>query len=138
MKPLTPIQVERIIELVKAGAYVSVIEKRLGMRRDQLWDRIHAGEKESASEADADFAMEFRCAEAECEIALVGYLQVAAASDPDFALKLLERRFPKRWAGRSEGERETEPVRVKEGIPISKAKDVAKGARLRLAPGGRK
>jgi hypothetical protein len=135
--PLTPMQVERIIELTKAGVYVSVIEKRLGLGKNELWSRIHRAESEEATEAEESFAKAFRAAEADAEIRLTEILYAEAQANPDFALKLLERRFPKRWAGRSEGEREEEPTRPTSSVPIAKARDVAKAGRLRAVRGGK-
>jgi hypothetical protein len=136
VKPLTPMQIERIVEMTKAGVYVSTIEKRLGIGKDELWRRIHIGEVADASDTDRAFSKTFRSAEAECEETLCQTTFAEARVNPEFALKLLERRFPKRWAGRSDSERENEPQRPRTDMPKDDARDIAKRGRLRAVKGG--
>lgn len=133
----TPMQVKRVLAMARAGAYVSVIEKRLGLGRNVLWERIHAGEQPGASSEAALFSEQFRAAEAIAEMRLVRRLVKAAEDDPKWAAHLLERRFPKRWAGRSEEHREKdEPDSKGKAMDLGKARDVARKGRLRAVNGG--
>src|SRR5262245_58989463 len=120
---LTPQQIATVLHLVRGGAFVSVIEKRIGVGPRRIWDQVQAGETEDASDVLREFAEQFRAAEAEAEIALVERIRREAEEDPKYAQWLLERRWPKRWAGRSEEHREKdEPEKKREAMPREAAR----------------
>lgn len=134
---LSPKQVATVLELVKEGHYVTTIEKKIGVGPRRIWDQVQAGEAEGASEVLREFAKAFREAEAHAEIECLR--SVKTALDWKQVAWVMERRWPKRWAGRSEENREKdEPAPETKALPIEKARELARASKLRVAGGAKR
>jgi hypothetical protein len=142
---LTPELETQILRLVRRGLFTTTICGLIGVGRTTLWEWVHAGEMDGAPEHLRTFALKYRRAEALAEARFLKRMQTKTSApkgesgDWGFERWFVERRWPKRWGSHAEENRDKDELpRTKTAVPISKAKDVAKGARLRLAPGGRK
>ena len=93
---LTPEAKARFVQAITAGSFPEVAAHYAGFSPASLYRYLkgttpaHLEFREAATKAMTEF--EVRCA---------GTLARAALSDPRWALVLLERRFPERWARRS-------------------------------------
>lgn len=136
---LSPEQVARVLELVRDGHFISTAEKAIGVSRNVVWQQVHAGETEGASPVLREFAAAFRAAEAAAEDVLLATVK-AGAKDPDWKASawVMERRWPKRWAGRSDEHREKdEPEAARKKLDKDEARELARKSRLHAVQGGK-
>jgi hypothetical protein len=102
---LTPRVATRVLDAVRKGATREVAAQAAGIGRSTLgiW---HARGKDDLDaglhSVFAAFAGDLSRAEADAELYLVDLLRKAAVSDPRSAQWLLARRWPERWAARTE------------------------------------
>lgn len=94
---LTPEVQQRIVEVIRAGNYVSVAARFAGIGRRTFYKWMARGEREESGPY-RDFYVAVRQAEAFAEVRAVAILQSEMKDNWRAALGYLERKFPTRWA----------------------------------------
>jgi hypothetical protein len=102
---LTPERSQKIVDAIRLGNYAVVACQLAGVDDSTFYRWMEKGEDKlddhgKLIEPDPlyrDFRESVRRAEAEAEALAVRTVVVASRSDPNVAIKLLERRWPKRW-----------------------------------------
>lgn len=91
---------DRIVSIVKAGVDPEVAAGTCGVgkRAFAMWHRLAA----SGEEPFASFVEKLDLATSGFEARLVATVTAKAKDDAAFALRVLERRFPERWAAREQ------------------------------------
>lgn len=106
---------QRVLDALKAGntRRAACIAAGIDQRTLERWQERYVG-----------FAADLARAEAESEVALVGFIRNAAAQDWRAALTLLERRWPNDWGKRERIEvyhqvqQEAERLAYELGVPV--------------------
>ncbi|WP_394845171.1 hypothetical protein LZC95_50110 [Pendulispora brunnea] len=124
---LTPELQERFVAVLRAGNYVEVACRIVGIHKSTYYDWLKIAHDE-ASEPFVSFALATEKAIAESEARDVALIAKAAA-DPKIwvaAAWRLERRFPERWGRRDKHEltgADGGPIAVKAGIVMLPPED---------------
>ena len=90
---LTSEAIERFVNAIQAGAFPEAAARYAGFSAASLYRYLRGSRPEHVAFRDAALQ-----AQIELEIRLSGTLVQKAMNNPHWALTLLERRFPERWA----------------------------------------
>lgn len=98
-------KVKKLIEAIEAGNFPLTAARLAGIRQKAIREWIRLGESEPMKHLkEADFAFRYRQALVFAETNLLNVVSKAAATDPNHARWLLERRFRKRWGSATKKE----------------------------------
>lgn len=97
---LTPAVQRRIVRLVEEHGYLSSVPGKGTPGRTTIYRWMQRGEREPGS-IYAAFRDAIHDAERRCEDRLVGVVMKAAMNDGKFALKVLQAKWPERYAERT-------------------------------------
>lgn len=123
----------KILECIRAGNFREVAARAAGVGKSTFHHWM-----QSEDERFADFQAEVEAAEQDAEVAMVGIVVAAAATDPKHAQWWLERKHPERW-GRKDAHRvdlkSESTVAVSGGVTVFLPAEETERERVASEPG---